>query len=73
MLNPIITTVVFGLIDNGTSVDTTLYFILLVGITIITYVLAIIFSLLFEIPFYKLSNEMLKGSSPPALIAKKVD
>lgn len=71
LLNPIIISVIFGKFENGGTVDPTLYFIILIGITLITYLFAIVFTLLFEIPFYKLSNEILKGSSPPAL--KKVD
>lgn len=70
LLNPIIITVVFGKMDNGGTVDPVLYFILLIGITLLTYILAIVFTLLFEIPFYKLSNELLK-ESPRA--SKKID
>lgn len=64
LLNPIIITVFFGKFDNGGQVDPVLYFVLVIGITLMTYVAAIVFALLFEIPFYKLSNEMLKGSNP---------
>ena len=64
LLNPIIITLAFGTFDNGGSVDPILYLFLLVGITAVTYVCSIVFSLLFEIPFYKLSSEILKGSSP---------
>lgn len=56
--------------DNGGTVDPVLYFVLIIGITLLTYVFAIVFALLFEIPFYKLSNELLK-SSPP--VPKKTD
>lgn len=63
LLNPIIITVFFGKFENGGTVDPMLYFVLVIGITLMTYVAAIIFALLFEIPFYKLSNEMLKGSN----------
>lgn len=63
LLNPLVISIVFGKIDNGTFVDPMLYSILIIGITLSTYVLAIAFSLLFEIPFYKLSNEILRGSS----------
>lgn len=70
LLNPIIISVLFSEFDNGGTVDTTLYFILIIGIFYLTYWAAVVFSLLFEIPFYKLSNEMLKESKP---IAKKVD
>jgi peptidoglycan/LPS O-acetylase OafA/YrhL len=64
LLNPIIITVAFGTFENGGTVDPPLYFILITGITIVTYFVAIIFTLLFEIPFVKLSNEILKGSAP---------
>lgn len=70
LLNPIIISVVFGKFENGGTVDPTLYFILMIGITIITYIFAIMFTLLFEIPFYKLSNEILKGSQS---VLKKVN
>lgn len=70
LLNPLIITVVFGKMDNGGTVDPVLYFVLIIGITLLTYVFAIVFALLFEIPFYKLSNELLK-SSPP--VPKKTD
>lgn len=75
LLNPLIITVVFGKFDYGGTVDPTLYFILIVGISFITYFFAIIFSLLFEIPFYKLSNEILKGSTPGSAlqVTKKLD
>jgi hypothetical protein len=58
--------VVFGSFENGTHVDPVAYSILIIGITLLTYVLAIGFSLLFEVPFYKLSNEILRGSSKVA-------
>lgn len=64
LLNPVIITVLFGEFDNGGHVDPPLYFILLIGVTVVTWMFAIVFTLLFEIPFYKLSNEILKGSSP---------
>lgn len=69
LLNPIIITCAFGTFDNGGTVDPSLYFILIIGISIVTYVFAIIFALLFEIPFYKLSNEILRGSTP---VSKKL-
>lgn len=58
----------FGSFDNGSNVDPTLYFLLIVGISVITYVFAIVFSLLFEIPFYKLSNEILRGSTSKTMV-----
>lgn len=70
LLNPIIISVVFGKFENGGTVDPTLYFIIMIGITIITYMFAIVFTLLFEIPFYKLSNEILKGAQP---VLKKIN
>jgi peptidoglycan/LPS O-acetylase OafA/YrhL len=75
LLNPIIITVVFGEFDLGGNVDPAMYLILIIGISLITYVIAIVFTLLFEIPFYKLSNEILKGSTPTSssLIAKKIN
>lgn len=57
--------------DNGSTVDPVLSAVLLIGITAITYVCAIAFTLLFEIPFYKLSNEILKEAAP--IQAKKLD
>jgi peptidoglycan/LPS O-acetylase OafA/YrhL len=68
LLNPIIITVFFGKFDLGGTVDPVLYFVIVVGITFVTYISAIVFALLFEIPFYKLSNEMLKES--PAILKK---
>lgn len=78
LLNPIIITVAFGSFDNGGTVDPSLYFVLIVGITVVTYLLAIVFTLLFEIPFVKLSNEILKGSTPvskhpSSQTSKKID
>jgi peptidoglycan/LPS O-acetylase OafA/YrhL len=76
LLNPIVISVAFGLFENGGTVDPSLYFILLIGVTLVTYILAIVFTLLFEIPFVKLSNEILKGSSVKVghvQEAKKVD
>lgn len=70
LLNPIIISVVFGKFENGGTVDPMLYFIIMIGITIITYIFAIVFTLLFEIPFYKLSNEILKGAQP---VSKKIN
>jgi peptidoglycan/LPS O-acetylase OafA/YrhL len=66
LLNPLVIAVVFGKIENGTFVDPVLHTILIIGITLLTYVLAIGFSLLFEIPFCRLSNEILRGSSQTA-------
>lgn len=76
LLNPIVITVAFGSFENGGTVDPSLYFILLIGVTFVTYLLAIVFTLLFEMPFVKLSNEILKGSSTTARNiqeTKKVD
>lgn len=63
LLNPLVISVVYGLFDSGSFVDPMMSSILIIGITSVTYLLAIGFSLLFEIPFYKLSNEILRGSS----------
>ena len=63
LLNPIVVTVAFGSFENGGTVDPSLYFILMIGLTVLTYIFAIVFTLLFEIPFVKLSNEILKGST----------
>ncbi|CAO1351424.1 unnamed protein product [Diamesa serratosioi] len=60
LLNPIIITVFTGSFDNGTLVDPMVLFILMLGISVVTYILSIFFSLFFEIPYYKLSNELLK-------------
>ena len=74
LLNPIIITVAFGVFDIGGTVDPPMYFVLIIGITLITYAFAIVFTLLFEIPFYKLSNEILKGSTQvPQTVEKKVN
>lgn len=62
LLNPLVISTVFGKFDQGTFVDPVLYTILIIGISLLTYVLAIVFSLLFEIPFYRLSNEILRSS-----------
>lgn len=70
MLNPLVISIVFGKFDHGTFVDPVLYTILIIGITLLTYVLAIVFSLLFEIPFYRLSNEILRASKSPGLTTK---
>ena len=69
LLNPIIITVVTGSFDNGTLVDPMVLCILIIGISVLTYVLAIFFSLFFEIPYYKLSNELLRRTP----VAKKSD
>jgi hypothetical protein len=61
---------VYGLFDSGSFVDPMLCSILIIGITSVTYLLAIGFSLLFEIPFYKLSNEILRGSSVATMKVK---
>lgn len=63
LLNPLVISVVFGLFDHGAFVDPTLYTILIIGISFMTYILAILFSLLFEIPFCKLSSEILRGNA----------
>lgn len=68
LLNPIVIQTFFGLFDTGSNVDPALYFLLIIGVSAITYVLAIVFSLLFEIPFYKLSNEMLRGTKPKSML-----
>lgn len=68
LLNPIVIMLAFGTFDTGSNVDPTLYFLLIIGVSVITYVLAIVFSLLFEIPFYKLSNAMLRGSTPKSMV-----
>ena len=78
LLNPIVITVAFGSFENGGTVDPSLYFILMIGVTVVTYIFAIVFTLLFEIPFVKLSNEILKGSTAGLKIgnsqeSKKVD
>jgi peptidoglycan/LPS O-acetylase OafA/YrhL len=78
LLNPLIITTAFGSFEKAASVDPSLYFILIVGVTVVTYLFAIVFTLLFEIPFVKLSNEILKGSTPPSiagssLAAKKLN
>lgn len=56
--------------EYGGTVDPMLYFVLIIGISLLTYVFAIVFALLFEIPFYKLSNELLKDSLQ---IPKKIE
>ncbi|KAG5676992.1 hypothetical protein PVAND_006783 [Polypedilum vanderplanki] len=69
LLNPLVISMIFGNIQNGTFVDPVLHLVLIIGITLLTYVLAIVFSLLFEIPFYKLSNEILRGATTNTSIA----
>lgn len=68
LLNPLVISVVFGKFENGAFVDPMLYSILIIGISLLTYVLAIAFTLLFEIPFCRLSSEILRGngSAPKA-------
>lgn len=72
LLNPIVIQTTFGLFDTGSNVDPALYFLLIIGVSVITYVLAIVFSLLFEIPFYKLSNEILRGTKPTSMVKTTV-
>lgn len=73
LLNPIIFGFVFGMMENGANVDPPLYFILMIGIALITYISSIVFSLLFEIPFCKLSSEILKGSNQTSSTVRKHD
>jgi peptidoglycan/LPS O-acetylase OafA/YrhL len=72
LLNPLVISVVYGKFENGAFVDPMLYSILIIGISLLTYVLAIAFTLLFEIPFCRLSSEILRSSGGGGGSAPKV-
>jgi peptidoglycan/LPS O-acetylase OafA/YrhL len=65
LLNPLLIFFLFSQVEHGTSVDPVSMTILTIGISFITTVAAIGFSLFFELPYYKLSNQILKKSATP--------
>lgn len=60
LLNPLLIFFLFGQVEHGVSIDPISMGILTLGISFLTTVLAVGFSLVFELPYYKLSNEVLK-------------
>lgn len=60
LLNPLLITLLFGHVEHGVNIDPVSMTLFTIGISVITTVLAIGFSLFFELPYYKLSSEILK-------------
>lgn len=63
LLNPIIIIFFFGTIDGSFHLDPVVMVVLTFGITIMTYCAALVCSLFFELPYYKLSSTILKRSA----------
>ncbi|XP_055322371.1 O-acyltransferase like protein-like [Sitodiplosis mosellana] len=63
LLNPAVISVLYGWQDHSTHVDPVSMTVMTTGIKVIVYLSAIVFSLMFEIPFTNLSAKILRQTS----------
>jgi peptidoglycan/LPS O-acetylase OafA/YrhL len=57
LLNPVVVTLVFGTPENPLSMDLSSMYAGAIVVTVITYILAVVSTTLFELPFSKLTGE----------------
>ncbi|XP_053664440.1 nose resistant to fluoxetine protein 6 [Anopheles marshallii] len=60
LLNPLIIIVTFGVSDSSAHADPIPAIVMAFGVTVLSYLAAIVFSAFFEIPYCRISNEILK-------------
>uniref|UniRef100_A0A182P9W7 Nose resistant-to-fluoxetine protein N-terminal domain-containing protein n=1 Tax=Anopheles epiroticus TaxID=199890 RepID=A0A182P9W7_9DIPT len=60
LLNPLIIIVTFGVSDSSVHADPVPAIVMAFGVTLLSYIAAIAFSALFEIPYCRISSEILK-------------
>ncbi|KXJ79812.1 hypothetical protein RP20_CCG027970 [Aedes albopictus] len=72
LLNPLIITAVFGLSDGSANADPIPTLVMAVGVTVLSYVAALAFTVLFEIPYCTISSEILKLKKKPSSSATKL-
>ncbi|XP_035904568.1 nose resistant to fluoxetine protein 6-like [Anopheles stephensi] len=60
LLNPLIIIVTFGVSDSSAHADPIPAIVMALGVTLLSYMAAIVFSACFEIPYCRISNEILK-------------
>ncbi|XP_050073832.1 nose resistant to fluoxetine protein 6-like [Anopheles maculipalpis] len=60
LLNPLIIIVTFGVSDSSAHADPIPAIVMAFGVTLLSYMAAIVFSAFFEIPYCRISNEILK-------------
>uniref|UniRef100_A0A8D8I3H0 Nose resistant to fluoxetine protein 6 n=1 Tax=Culex pipiens TaxID=7175 RepID=A0A8D8I3H0_CULPI len=65
LLNPLIITAIFGGSDGSISADPVLAMVMALGVTVLSYVAAVTFTVLFEIPYCRISSEILKLKKKP--------
>ncbi|XP_053687195.1 nose resistant to fluoxetine protein 6-like [Sabethes cyaneus] len=65
LINPLIITAVFGFSDGSVNADPILAIVMALGVTLLSYVAAIGFTVLFEIPYCTIANEILKLKKKP--------
>ncbi|XP_055629857.1 nose resistant to fluoxetine protein 6-like [Toxorhynchites rutilus septentrionalis] len=65
LLNPLIITGVFGISDSSSNADPIPAVVMALGVTLLSYLAAIAFTVLFEIPYCTISSEILKLKKKP--------
>ncbi|XP_058121639.1 O-acyltransferase like protein-like [Anopheles ziemanni] len=60
LLNPLIIIVTFGVSDSSVHADPIPAIVMALGVTLLSYLAAILFSAFFEIPYCRISSEILK-------------
>ncbi|XP_062553181.1 uncharacterized protein LOC134218266 [Armigeres subalbatus] len=65
LINPLIITAVFGLSDGSANADPIPTLVMALGVTVLSYLAAVAFTVLFEIPYCIISNEILKLNKKP--------
>uniref|UniRef100_A0AAG5D623 Nose resistant-to-fluoxetine protein N-terminal domain-containing protein n=1 Tax=Anopheles atroparvus TaxID=41427 RepID=A0AAG5D623_ANOAO len=60
LLNPLIIIVTFGVSDSSVHADPIPAMVMALGVTLLSYLAAILFSAFFEIPYCRISSEILK-------------
>jgi peptidoglycan/LPS O-acetylase OafA/YrhL len=58
LLNPLVVIILCGFSDTSQFSHPVIIFTLILAVTVITYLLAVLFAVLFELPFSKLINEV---------------
>ncbi|XP_058463284.1 nose resistant to fluoxetine protein 6-like [Malaya genurostris] len=73
LINPLIITAIFGFSDGSVNADPILAIVMALGVTLLSYVAAVAFTVLFEIPYCTIANEILKLKKKPPLAATTCD
>ncbi|XP_073848850.1 nose resistant to fluoxetine protein 6-like isoform X2 [Musca autumnalis] len=63
LINPFVIALFFAFTNSSTDADPLMLCVLCTGFTVIIYVISVIFSVAFEVPFCNWSTQLLKGSS----------